>query len=175
MSNLGTLVRIIVAGSEGKTASAAWVDALESFGGGAGMSKQQRFELDCDYRRMLHEKLPERYWAALVAFYGLDWAERGRCITTLGNTVASHAHQQFLKYAIVTWAEPKRAGSDGRRSTATLGADIYDMNQWDDNRGTPERTRRRWRKQITEVLNEMLNDATNSALELLKQEELIAA
>lgn len=173
MSNMGTLVRIIVAGSEGKTASAAWVDALESFGGGTGMSKQQRFELDCDYRRMLHERLPERYWAVLVAFYGLDWEERGRCITTLSRTVASHAHQHFQKYAIVTWAEPKRAGQEGRRSTAILSADIYDMNQWDDNRGTPERTRRRWRRYIHGVLDEMLTEAARAALDLLVAEELI--
>ena len=172
MSNLGTLVRIIVAGSEGKTASAAWV-GMDEVGGGDGLSRQQRFELDCDYRRLLHATLASRYWDALVAFYGIDNVERGACIKGLNRAVASHAHQHFKTYAIITWAEPKRAGAEGRRSTAILGADMYDMNEWDDNRGTPERTRRRWRSDIHKTLNEMLGEAINAALDILMEEELI--
>lgn len=173
MSSLGTLVRIIVAGSEGKTASAAWVGLDEIGGKSDGLSRQQRFELDCDYRRLLHHSLTPRYWQALVSFYGVDPAERGQCIKGLSAVVASHAHAHFQKYAIVTWAEPKRAGAEGRRSTGILAADMYDMNLWDDNRGTPESTRRRWRLDIHKKLGEMLNDAERAALKILADEELI--
>ncbi|MBF0675575.1 hypothetical protein [Pseudomonas sp.] len=173
MSSLGTLVRIIVAGSEGKTSSAAWVAMDEIGGGGDGLSRQQRFELDCDYRRLLHATLAPRYWNALVAFYGIDNVERGACIKGLNRAVASHAHQHFKSYAIITWAEPKRAGAEGRRSTAILGADMYDMNIWDDNQGTPESTRRRWRAGIRKTLSEMLIEAERAALEILAEEELI--
>lgn len=173
MSSMGTLVRIIVAGSEGKTASAAWVAMDAQDGGGDGLSRQERFELDCDYRRLLHATLLPRHWSALVAFYGIDTAERGACIKSLNRVVASHAHQHFKSYAIITWAEPRRAGVEGRRSTAVLAADLYDMNVWDDNRGTPERTRRRWRSDIHKTLNEMLGEAIKAALEILAAEELI--
>jgi len=173
MSSMGTLVRIIVAGSEGKTASAAWVAMDAQDGGCDGLSRQERFELDCDYRRLLHATLASRYWDALVAFYGIDNVERGACIKGLNRAVASHAHQHFKTYAIITWAEPKRAGAEGRRSTAILGADMYDMNEWDDNRGTPERTRRRWRSDIHKTLNEMLGEAINAALDIMMEEELI--
>lgn len=172
MSDLGTLVRIIVAGSEGKTTSAAWV-VMDEVGGSDGLTRQKRFELDCDYRRLLRATLATRHWQALVAYYGIDNVERGACITGLGRVVASHAHLHFKKYAIITWAEPKRAGADGRRSTAVLSADIYDMNLWDDNRGTPERTRRRWRRDIHQTLGEMLSEAITAALEILQAEELI--
>lgn len=173
MSSMGTLVRIIVAGSEGKPASAAWVVMDAQDGGGDGLSRQERFELDCDYRRLLHATLAPRHWNVLVAYYGIDNVERGKCIKGLNRAVASHAHQHFKSYAIITWAEPKRAGAEGRRSTAVLSADLYDMNAWDDNRGTPERTRRRWRGDIHKTLNEMLGEAIRAALEILAEEELI--
>ncbi|WAH56563.1 hypothetical protein LZ023_26655 [Pseudomonas silvicola] len=174
MSRVSVLVRILLAGSEGKTASAGWVDADEGCSGYGGMSRQERFELDCDYRRHLHQNLLPRYWDALVARYTLDPAERGQCIKGLARVVASHAHPHFKFYAVLTWAEPQRLGIDGKRSTGVLNTDIYDMNRWDDNRGTPERTRRHWRAKISETLHELLNEAIAAAERLLEEQELFS-
>jgi hypothetical protein len=168
----GTLVRIIVAGSEGMTAPAAWAKMAEETMGGSGMSRQQLFELDCDCRRMLHHSMQPQHWNALVAFYGIDANDRGASIRALASFVATPAHKHFKTYAIVTWAEPPRKGAQGRRSTAILSEDMYDMNVWDDNKGTPERTRRDWRRKIHQALFQILEGAEIEAFELLRQNEI---
>lgn len=172
MNKVSVLVRILLAGSEGKTASAGWVDADQGCSGYGGLSRQERFELDCDYRRHLHQNLLPRHWDALIARYTLGTAERGHSIKALGRIVATHAHQHFKFYAVLTWAEPQKPGAEGKRSTGVLQADIYDMNKWDDNRGTPERTRRRWRAGIHETMNTMLDEAIRAGVQLLDEQEL---
>lgn len=174
MNKTAVLVRILLAGSEGKTASAAWVDADQGCAGYGGMSRQERFELDCEYRSLLHKRLLPRYWDALIARYTLDPRERGQAIKGLGRVIASHAHQHFKFYAILTWAEPQKPGADGKRSSAILQADIYDMNQWDDNKGTPDRTRRRWRAGVHKTLGEILDEAIVSAESLLDEQGLFS-
>jgi len=172
MNEVSVLVRILLAGSEGKTASAAWVDADQGEAGYGGLSRQERFELDCEYRRHLHQHLLPRHWDALVARYTLDPAERGHCIKRLSKVIATHAHPHFKSYAVMTWAEPQKPGLEGKRSSAVLQADIYDMNRWDDNKGTPERTRRYWRAKIHEALNGVLDEGIQSAVGLLRRQEL---
>ncbi|MCQ9426699.1 hypothetical protein NRB16_24570 [Pseudomonas sp. LJDD11] len=172
MNRVSILVRILLAGSEGKTASACWVDADQGCAGYGGMSRQERFEMDCEYRRYLHQHLVPRYWDALIARYTLDAAERGQAIKRLGKVIASHAHPHFKFYAVLTWAEPQKPGQQGKRSSAILQADIYDMNRWDNNQGTPERTRRYWRSRIHEALNGVLDEAITAALGLLERQEL---
>lgn len=164
MNRVSVLVRVLLAGSEGLTASAAWVDADAGCGGGMGW--QERFELDCEYRRHLRLNLEPRFWNALIARYTLDVQERGRAIKELGRVIATHAHQHFKFYAVLTWAERQKGGV-GKRSTGILCADIYDMNRWDDNQGTPERTRRRWRAGIHDALDGVLADAVAAGVALL--------
>ena len=77
MNKTAVLVRILLAGSEGKTASAAWVDADQGCAGYGGLSRQERFEMDCEYRSLLHKRLLPRHWDSLIARYTLDTAERG--------------------------------------------------------------------------------------------------
>lgn len=172
MSRVALLVRILLAGSEGKTASAGWVDADQGCRGFGGMSRQERFELDCEYRRYLRQNLVPRYWDALIARFTLDATERGQAIKRLGKVVATHAHPHFKFYAVLTWAEPQKPGLQGKRSSTILQANIYDMNLWDENRGTPERTRRHWRAKIHEALDGVLDDAIGAALALLEHQEV---
>lgn len=174
MINLGTLVRIIVAGSEGKAASMAWVDAAENSGFG-GMSRQALFELDCEYRAFLHRAMTRRHWNALVAYYGLDAREKDQAIMELIPVIATHAHHHFKVHAVFTWAKPKLAGRDGKRSTVgVLRPELYDLVTWDDGKGTPDRTMRRWRKGVYDTLGEMLSEAEAAAIELLIEQGLIA-
>ncbi|HHW2116032.1 hypothetical protein O2604_17025 [Pseudomonas aeruginosa] len=169
MNKTSVLVRILLAGSEGNTASSAWVDADMGCGGYGVMSKDERFKLDCEYRRHLRQNLTPRFWDALIARYALDINDRGKAIRGLGRVVATHAHQHFKFYAVLTWAERQKVGA-GKRSTGVLKPDFYDMNRWDDNHGTPERTRRRWRAGIHEALDGILSDAIASAVALLEEQ-----
>lgn len=173
MSNLGTLVRIIVAGSEGKAASMAWVDVAEKIGFG-GKSRQALFEQDCEYRAFLHRAMTPRHWNALVAYYGLDAREKDLSIMGLIPVIATHAHHHFKVHAVFTWAKPKLAGRDGKRSTVgVLRPELYDLVTWDDGKGTPDRTMRRWRKGIHDTLGEMLSEAEAAAIGLLEQQGVI--
>ncbi|WP_349573108.1 hypothetical protein [Azotobacter salinestris] len=173
MSNLGTLVRIIVAGSEGKAASMAWVDEAEKSGFG-GMSRHALFELDCEYRALLHRAMIPRHWNALVAYYGLDAREKDQAIMELIPVIATHAHHHFKVHAVFTWAKPKLAGRDGKRSTVgVLRPELYDLVTWDDGKGTPDRTMRYWRKGIHGTLNEMRAEAENAAISLLVDQGLL--
>lgn len=172
MNKISVLVRILLAGSEGKTASAGWVDADQGCTGHGSLSRQERFELDCEYRRHLRQHLIPRHWDALIARYTLHVEDRKTAIQALSATVASHAHAKFKSYAILTWAEPKKPGAEGKRSTAILQSNIYDMNLWDDNQGTSERTRRRWRADIHDTMDTMLGEAINASIQILEQQEL---
>lgn len=173
MSNLGTLVRIIVAGVEGKTSSTAWVAEAERCGFG-GASRHDLFELDCMLRTMLRHQLAPRHWSALVAYYGIDAREKDMAIMGLIPVIASHAHHNFKVHAVFCWAKPRLAGRDGKRSTiGALQPQVYDLVTWDDGRGTPDRTMRRWRKGIHDTLGEMLGEAEAAAIGLLEQQGVI--
>lgn len=172
-SRVSTLVRILLAGSEGKTASAAWVDAdQDGRGGFGGLSRQERFELDCEYRAFLRRHLIQRHWDTLVARFTVEPTERGPAIKRMARIIASPAHSHFKSYAVLAWAMPQRAGVEGRRSTIVLRENIYDMARWDNNQGTSERTMRRWRGYIHEMLNEALSLAIAAALHLLEGQKL---
>jgi hypothetical protein len=172
-SKVSTLVRILLAGSEGKTASAAWLDAdQDGRGGFGGLSRQERFELDCEYRAFLRKHLKERHWDALIARYTIEPADRAPAIKRLARIIATPAHDHFKSYAVLAWAMPQRAGVEGKRSTIVLRENIYDMARWDNNQGTSERTMRRWRGYIHEMLNEALDLAIAAAIHLLEGQEL---
>ncbi|MEE4462646.1 hypothetical protein V2S84_11130, partial [Azotobacter chroococcum] len=62
----------------------------------------------------------------------------------------------------------------GKRSTiGALQPQVYDLVTWDDGRGTPDRTMRRWRKGIHDTLGEMLGEAEAAAIGLLEQQGVI--
>lgn len=172
MSKVSTLVRILLAGSEGKTASAAWVDAAIESGGFGCMSRQELFELDCEYRAFLHKHLLGRYWDALIARYTIEPADRGPAIKRLSKIIATPAHSHFRDYAVLAWAEPQRPGLEGKRSTIVIRENIYDMDKWDRNEGNSERTKRRWRAYIHSMLNENMDLAIAAAIDLLDVQEL---
>ncbi|PRW05735.1 hypothetical protein CSB88_6307 [Pseudomonas aeruginosa] len=54
-----------------------------------------------------------------------------------------------------------------------LPDEFYDMNTWDLD-GTPESTRREWRRKIHRVLDEMVDEALVAAEQILNAEGLLA-
>ena len=88
--------------------------------------------------------------------------------------MATPAPRQFLGMAVYTWAIPKLAGVEGKRSSDVIVLEswFYDMNNWGDG-GRPEQTRRRWRLGIRSVLEEMLKEAERAAEEILVAEGLL--
>lgn len=140
----------------------------------AGHSDLSRTDVDCWVHARLHSQLKTRHWDALVAKYSTHRERKKDAIQALIPLVATPAPRQFLGMAVYTWAIPKLAGVEGKRSTdlIVLEAWYYDMNNWGDG-GRPEQTRRRWRLGIRSVLDEMVKEAEQAAAEILTLEGLL--
>ncbi|MNY67884.1 hypothetical protein D3C86_2055520 [compost metagenome] len=72
----------------------------------------------------------------------------------------------------MTWALPKLAGVDGKRSTNVLPAGWYEMDNWSDE-PHPIKTQERWRRDIRKALERAVDEALVSAQTLLDADELI--
>lgn len=133
-----------------------------------------RMDVDCWVHARLHSNLKARHWDALVAKYSTNGERKKASIQALLPLVATPAPREFLGMAVYTWAVPKLAGVDGKRSTDLIVLDdwFYDMNNWGDG-GRPEPTRRRWRAGIRSVLDEMVKEAEQEAEAILLQEGLL--
>lgn len=133
-----------------------------------------RTDVDCWVHARLHSLLKPRHWDVLVAKYSTHRERKKRAIHALIPLVATPAPRQFLGMAVYTWAIPKLAGVEGKRSTdlIVLEAWYYDMRNWGHD-GRPEPTCRRWRVGIRSVLEEMLKEAEREAEAILIKEGLL--
>lgn len=133
-----------------------------------------RSDVDCWVNARLHRQLKSRHWNALVAKYSTHRERKKSSIQALIPLVATPAPREFLGMAVYTWAIPKLAGVDGKRSTdlIVLKDWFYSMDNWGDG-GRPEQTRRRWRLGIRSVLDEMVREAEQAAEVILAGEGLL--
>jgi len=136
------------------------------------VGKEAAFLTDCWVFGRLHKALSPAHWRALVAKYSTHDERKHGAILELLNSVRSPAPKRFRECAILTWAIPQVAGTDGKRSAAVLSAAWYDITNWD-NDGKPESTRYRWRSSIRKTLDNQVNDALAAAHELMDAEGLI--
>lgn len=133
-----------------------------------------RTDVDCWVHARLHSQLKPRHWDVLVGKYSTARERKKASIQALIPLVATPAPREFLGMAVYTWAIPKLAGVEGKRSSDVIVLEswFYDMNNWGDG-GRPEQTRRRWRLGIRSVLEEMLKEAERAAEEILVAEGLL--
>ncbi len=133
-----------------------------------------RTDVDCWVHARLHSQLKPRHWDVLVGKYSTARERKKASIQALIPLVATPAPREFLGMAVYTWAIPKLAGAEGKRSSDVIVLEswFYDMNNWGDG-GRPEQTRRRWRLGIRSVLEEMLKEAEQAAEQILLEEGLL--
>jgi hypothetical protein len=136
------------------------------------VGKEAAFLTDCWVFGRLHKSLSAAHWRALVAKYSTHDERKHGAILELIKTAQSPAPQRFRECAVLTWAIPKVAGAEGKRSAAVLPAAWYDIINWG-NDGKPESTRYRWRSSIRKTLDDLVNEALTAAQELLDSEGLI--
>lgn len=176
-SVLGAVVSALAAECIDNTAKQAWQKLIDmetrSVGSGGGAT--DRMHADCWVHARLHSQLIARHWSALVARYSTHKAKKVAAIGALTPIIASPAPRLFVAKAVTAWAIPPLKGADGKRSSdlIVLSPAFYDMNGWDP-AGSPERTRRRWRRDIAVVLDEMVGEALNAAEGILKREGVLA-
>lgn len=175
-SVLSAVVSALAAECIDNTSKQAWqklidLDTVQVGRGGFG---GDRMQADCWVFARLHSQLRPRHWFALVAKYSTHKGRKVEAIGRLAVLVASHAPRQFIYKAVTAWAIPPLRGAEGKRSAdmIVLPARFYDMNTWDlDSR--PERTRRRWRQDVTGVLEEMVGEALAAASVVLEAEGVL--
>jgi len=148
--------------------------SLESLIRSAGEQGITRMDADCWFHARLHSLLIPRHWNALVAKYSTHKGKKVQAIAALAPLIASPAPRLFVQKAVTAWAIPPLKGVEGKRSTdmIVLPAHFYDMNGWD-LEANHERTRRRWRKAVSDVLEEMVGEALQEAERILKEEGVL--
>lgn len=134
--------------------------------------KEAALLFDCMVHARLHSLLSDEHWLALVAKYSTAADRKRDAVMALAGIVKSPAPSRFIECAVVTWAYPKLAGAEGKRSTNVLPAGWYVMSNWC-NEGKPESTLYRWRSGIRRGLENQVNDALMCAQEILDSEGLI--
>lgn len=165
--------------------SAVSAEAIGAYGGGGfeprgqcdplkgAITGKQSKQLDtCWVFGRLHKHLPAHHWRALLAKYSTDVDRKHAAIAELAKAIQSPAPERFRHAAVVTWAMPKLQGVEGKRSTSTLPAGWYLMDNWSDD-PVPQRTQHRWKSAICKSLDGQVNDALQMAQELLDAEGLI--
>lgn len=136
------------------------------------VGKEAAFLADCWVFGRLHKSLSPAHWRALVAKFSTHTERKHAAITELTKVIRSPAPERFLRCAVVTWALPKLAGVDGKRSTSVLPAGWYEMDNWS-NEPHPIKTQERWRRDIRKALEREVDEALMSAQVLLDAEGLI--
>lgn len=122
----------------------------------------------------LHARLSHQHWRALLAKYSTHVERKHGAILELSRCIASPAPERFRHAAIVTWAIPRRAGVEGKRSSGVLPQGWYCMDNWCDE-PTPIKTQERWRRDIRRACEDEVNRALECAQEVLDEEGLIRA
>lgn len=165
--------------------SAVSAEAIGAYGGGGfeprvqcdplkgAITGKQSKQLDtCWVFGRLHKHLPAHHWRALLAKYSTDVDRKHAAIAELAKAIQSPAPERFRHAAVVTWAMPKLQGVEGKRSTSTLPAGWYEMDNWSDD-PVPIKTQERWRRDIRRLLEYQVDEALSVAQELLDAEGLI--
>jgi len=183
-SALAAVVSALAAEAIDNTSKQAWQKlyrpgyadsgSLESLVRASGEQAITRMDADCWVYARLHSRLIPRHWNALVAKYSTHKAKKVQAIAALVPLIASPAPQLFVQKAVTAWAIPQMKGLEGKRSTdmIVLPAQFYDMNGWD-LEANHERTRRRWRKGVSDVLEEMVGEALQEAERILNAEGVL--
>jgi len=141
---------------------------------GAITGKEAKFLADCWVFGRLHKNLTKGQWLALVAKFSTHTERKHAAIEWLMRSVQSPAPERFRHAATLTWALPKPAGIQGKRSTSVLPAAWYNMDNWTDE-PTPARTQYRWKSSICGDLEAAVSRALMAAQEMLDAEGLIVA
>lgn len=127
------------------------------------MSRDDMRDQDSQARALIHRcLLPEQWWA-LVALYALDDAEREAACLCLAAAVQTPADALFKGVAIGTWAF-----ADKRRKAKAIP-----IAHWTLLEDTPERSLRRWRKDIHDALEALHRSAMLHLQRVLKDAGLI--
>lgn len=138
------------------------------------VGKEAAFLTDCMVFSRLHKNLSPEHWRVLVAKYSTHSDRKHAAITEITKRYRSPAPERFRHCAIVTWAMPKLAGVDGKRSTNVLPAAWYEMDNWSDE-PHPIKTQERWRRDIRKGLEGAIDLALTEAQHILEHEGLIVA
>lgn len=139
---------------------------LEGFASGGGcdvLSRDEMLNQDSQTRALIHRcLLPEQWWV-LVALYEANDSEREAACMRLAAAVQTPADALFKGVAIGTYAF-----ADKRRK-----AKIIPIAHWTLLEDTPERTLRRWRKDIHDALEALRRSAMLHLQRVLKDAGLI--
>jgi hypothetical protein len=138
------------------------------------VGKEAAFLVDCMVFSRLHRNLSAEHWRALVAKYSTHTDRKHAAITEITRAFRSPAPERFRHCAIVTWAMPRLAGVEGKRSTNVLPAGWYEMDNWSDE-PHPIKTQERWRRDIRKGLESAVDQALTEAQHILEDEGLLAA
>lgn len=138
------------------------------------VGKEAAFLVDCMVFSRLHKNLAAHHWRALVAKYSTHTDRKHAAIGELVKQFQSPAPERFRHCAIVTWAMPRLAGVEGKRSTNVLPAGWYDMDNWSDE-PRPIKTQERWRRDIRKSLESMVDKALVEAQHILDDEGLLVS
>src|SRR5690606_25636563 len=183
-STLAAVVSALAAEAIDNTSKQAWQKlyrpgdadggSLESLMRSSGERGITRMDADCWVYARLHSQLIPRHWNSLMARFSTHKVKKVEAIGKLVPLIASPAPGLFVQKAVTAWAIPPMKGVEGKRSTdmIVLPAQFYDMNGWD-LEANHERTRRRWRKGVSDVLEEMVSEALQEAERILKEEGVL--
>ncbi|HWT68105.1 MAG TPA: hypothetical protein VN214_03215 [Pseudomonas sp.] len=136
------------------------------------VGKEAAFLTDCWVFGRLHKGLEPSQWRVLVAKFSTHTDRKHAAIAELTRAIRSPAPERFRHCAVVTWALPKLAGVEGKRSTNVLPAGWYEMDNWTDD-PHPIKTQERWRRDIRKSLEAAVDEALQAAQEILDNEDLI--
>jgi len=136
------------------------------------VGKEAAFLTDCWVFGRLHKSLSAAHWRVLVAKFSTHTDRKHAAIAELTRAIRSPAPERFRHCAVVTWALPKLAGVEGKRSTNVLPAGWYEMDNWTDE-PHPIKTQERWRRDIRKSLESTVDEALQAAQEILDHECLI--
>lgn len=136
------------------------------------VGKEAAFLIDCWVFGRLHKSLSAAHWRVLVAKFSTHTDRKHAAIAELTKVMRSPAPERFLHCAVVTWALPKLAGVEGKRSTNVLPAGWYEMDNWS-NEPHPIKTQERWRRDIRKALECSVDLALIEAQHILEHEGLV--
>lgn len=132
---------------------------------------QGRYLMDCMVHAVLHRELSPEHWRVLVAKYSTHAERKASAASELHHMISSPAQGMFLQFACLTWAYPRTAGADGKRSTSVLDDSVYEIGWWCT--GVPRSTMYRWRAGIRRQLDRHVDEALMAAQEVLDKEGLL--
>jgi hypothetical protein len=112
---------------------------------GPGMSRNEMHTQDCMTRALIHDALTRRQWLVMTALYAVHDNERISACEELVRLVETPADALFRCMVVGAWAFPHEAKRVGLGEIT-----LQDV---------PERTVRRWRKDIRDQLDGWRKDA----------------